>query len=176
MELLDLADGRWETYRAGYNRAPYNVVPLIRQLLQSGTSKPFWDEVWAQLHHQGDLGEASYALVPYLALYLRTAPTLDAMLLAYAAVVEIERPRNGNPPVPHELEDSYAWALTEILALAAVRFAGSWADEQIRYFAALAAAIKGHPVLAQAYQDMSIEDARKFLAAYYDDDSWLHDV
>jgi hypothetical protein len=37
LELLPLGDSRWATYRGGYNRAPYNVVPLIRGLHREGT-------------------------------------------------------------------------------------------------------------------------------------------
>jgi hypothetical protein len=52
LALLPLDDPRWATYRGGYNRAPYDVVPPQRE----GTSSRFWDLVWADLHHQGDVG------------------------------------------------------------------------------------------------------------------------
>ena len=42
LELLPLDDSRWATYRGGYNRAPYDVVPLIRRLHREGTSDGFW--------------------------------------------------------------------------------------------------------------------------------------
>jgi hypothetical protein len=66
---MRLDDSRWANYHGGYNRALYNVVPLIHRLNSEGTSESFWEIVWDEFHHQGDVGEASYALVPYLADY-----------------------------------------------------------------------------------------------------------
>jgi hypothetical protein len=36
-------------------------------------SEADWNILWDDLHHQGDVGEASYAVVPYLAEYARKA-------------------------------------------------------------------------------------------------------
>jgi hypothetical protein len=45
LELLPLDDPRWGTYRDGYNRAPYDVVSLIRRLHREGTSEVLGDRV-----------------------------------------------------------------------------------------------------------------------------------
>ena len=39
------------------------------QLQRAGISGQFWEVVWDELHHQGDVGEATYALIPYLDVY-----------------------------------------------------------------------------------------------------------
>lgn len=78
MELLPLDDPRWVKYRGSYNRAAYNVVPLIYQLQCEGTSDRFWEIACAELHHQGEVGEASYAFVPYLVDHQSRQRELDA--------------------------------------------------------------------------------------------------
>jgi len=57
MKLMPLDDSRWATYSGGY-RSPYNLVPLIHRLRNEGASRGFWEVVWNELHHQGDVGEA----------------------------------------------------------------------------------------------------------------------
>src|SRR5262245_45529149 len=117
MKLLPLDDPRWTSYRGGYNGIPYNVVPLIEELMRAGTSEKFWETVWDELHHQGDVGEASYALVPYLVHQQSLQRELDEQVFQYCVVVDLAQPENNNPPVPPELEFSYALALRELPAL-----------------------------------------------------------
>jgi hypothetical protein len=69
MRLLPLDDPRWKTYRGGYNRETFDSISLIRELQRSGFTESFWEKVWEDLHHQGDVGEASYAIIPYLVEY-----------------------------------------------------------------------------------------------------------
>jgi hypothetical protein len=65
MPLLPLNDPRWAAYRGGYNRAvATNVVPFLTRLASGSVSEDDWRILWDDLHHQGDIGEASYAVVP----------------------------------------------------------------------------------------------------------------
>jgi hypothetical protein len=53
--MLALTDKRWQQMRGGYG-VPYDAsVPLAK--LAAGQA--VWDELWNELHHQGDLGEAA---------------------------------------------------------------------------------------------------------------------
>jgi hypothetical protein len=113
IELFPLNDLRWATYRGGY-RAPYNVVPLIQRLQREGTSEKFWEVVWQELHHQGDVGEATYAAVPYLVDHQSHQRGIDDQVFHFCAIVELARPENENPPVPKELSRSYATALDKL--------------------------------------------------------------
>jgi hypothetical protein len=69
-------DQFWQVRRATVVRADviataYHAVPIIRRLQSEGATDEFWQHVWAELYHQGDVGEATYALVPY---WLTTNP------------------------------------------------------------------------------------------------------
>jgi hypothetical protein len=94
LKLLPLDDPRWPTYRSGY-RLSYDVVPLIRQLQQEGASKQFWETVWDELHHQGDVGEATYALIPYLVDYQSGQSALDEQLFHFCVVVDLAQPESN---------------------------------------------------------------------------------
>jgi hypothetical protein len=173
VKLLSLNDPRWQTYRGGYNRVPFDCIPLIRRLETEGTSEAFWEIVWDELHHQGDVGEATYAIVPYLARHLLNADSIDAMIFGFVAVVELERHSHGNPPIPPELQGGYDWGIQQLLMGTVAKPIRNWDEDLLRNYVALLAAIKGHRTLCNAYQEMGEPEARKFLAEYYDDPSWM---
>jgi hypothetical protein len=163
MNLLPLDDPRWAIYRGGYNRTLYNVVPLIRGLLRDGASEKFWGTVWEELHHQGDVGEASYALVPYLVHYQTTRHELDEQLFHFCVVVDLAQPENDNPPIPKELEFSYAAALRELPVAGVQRLRRGCAEHLIMGVTAATALTAGHRVLARAYLDFARSAALAYL-------------
>lgn len=112
--MLSLQDPRWQQLQGGY-RVPYDVsVPLRR--MEAGAN--VWDELWQELHHQGDLGEASYAAVPHIVRIGAARPGRDWNIYALAATVEIERHRRSNPAIPTWAESDYHQAWRELVRLA----------------------------------------------------------
>ncbi|HUM11200.1 MAG TPA: hypothetical protein VLT82_09655 [Myxococcaceae bacterium] len=111
--MLRLDDPRWKTLEGGY-RVPYDAsVPLGR--LERG--EDVWKELWQELHHQGDVGEASYAAVPHLVRIASARVARDWNPYALASLIEIERHRSRNPPLPSWLAGSYAAAWEQLLSL-----------------------------------------------------------
>lgn len=163
MDLLPLDDPRWATYRGGYNRCPYDVVPLINELQQNGTSRQFWELVWAELHHQGDVGEASYALVPYLVEHQSRQRELDEQLFHYCVVVDLARPENNNPAIPPELEFSYAKAIRRLPVIGVELLRQGCPEHIVMGVAAATALSTGHRVLARAYIEFGRQDALQYL-------------
>jgi hypothetical protein len=111
--MLDLDDPRWQTLEGGY-RVLYDASPALKAL-EAG--EDVWEELWQELHHQGDLGPAAYAAVPQLARIAARAPR-HWNFYALVATIEIERHRNTNPPVPPWLAADYHAAWEAILRLA----------------------------------------------------------
>jgi hypothetical protein len=112
--MLSLTDSRWKQMSGGY-RVPYDAsLPLLQ--LERG--EDVWDDLWQNLHHQGDVGEASYAAVPHLVRISRTSPYRSWNCYAIAATIEIERHRKSNPPLPAWLQPDYEVAWRELAALA----------------------------------------------------------
>jgi len=167
MDLLPLNDPRWKTYKSGFNRTPYDASGLAAQLIGAGPSAALWDACWGDLHHQGDVGEASYALVPYVVEYIRRSRAPDAMAAAFILTVEESRSGNGNPPLPPELLKSYEASLRELPAIALSEIPVPWSEDFLRYVVALIALANGQRTLATAYQDFSSSEAQQWLSTYY---------
>lgn len=163
VDLLPLDDPRWVKYRGGYNRAPFDVVSLIRRLLDHGATEEFWKTVWNDLHHQGDVGEASYAIVPYLVEHQSRQRELDEQLYHYCAVVEIARLESGNPAIPPEIEFAYANALRQLPAIGASLLNRACSEATVMGVAAMTALTAGHRTLARAYLEFGREDAVEYL-------------
>jgi hypothetical protein len=83
-----------------------------------------WEELWDELHHQGDVDTAAYAAVPHLVRIAATGER-DWNLYALAATIEVERHRKGNPAVPTWAVDAYSSAWQTLQALALVDLANT---------------------------------------------------
>ncbi len=94
---------------AGY-RVPYDPRPALAGLA-SGDASSAWKELWQELHHQGDVGEASYASVPHLVRIHAERAAPDWNTYALVATIELARGRGRNPPLPDWLHDGYEGAL-----------------------------------------------------------------
>ena len=113
--MLSLDDPRWPELQGGY-RIPYDASTALRQLEQGAD---VWDELWENLHHQGDVGEASYAAVPHLVRIAAALPARDWNFYGLIATIEVERQREENPELPEWLVDDYAAAMQGLLKIAA---------------------------------------------------------
>lgn len=116
--MMTLDDPRWGHLEGGY-KVPYDPTTALRRLDAGEDQKPIWVEFWNELHHQGDVGIASYATVPQLVEIHRRGRKLDWNLYALASTIEVERHRKSNPPIPDWLLSDYqvAWRTLVQLAL-----------------------------------------------------------
>jgi hypothetical protein len=171
MKSLSMSDPRWERYQGGY-RQPFDARSLVESLRSSPHNVAAWDSVWNELHHQGTVGEASYALVAHLPSVLQCAGEPLAQPLAFAAVVEQQRCVPGNPPLPPELDDCYHTALRELLTISATTWPNTAPPELVSAFSSLLAIVSGQPILSRAYFDLGIDEAHAFLKEHigYDPD------
>lgn len=112
--VLALDDPRWKQLKGGY-RIPYDASVALRRLEQGDD---VWDQLCQELHHQGDLGDASYAAVPQLVRIMAPLPARDWNFYGLVSTIEIERHRKSNPPVPDWLADDYFAALRRVLEIA----------------------------------------------------------
>jgi hypothetical protein len=116
--MLSLDDPRWRTLPGGYRRR-YDAAPALRRLTTDWADSIAWDELWNELHHQGDVDEQSYAALTVLAGLAQRASVRGWNIYALAATIESERHAKRNPPVPAWLAQEYrdAWELLAALAL-----------------------------------------------------------
>jgi hypothetical protein len=137
--MLALTDKRWQQLQGGY-RVPYDASASLMKL-EAGQS--VWHELWNELHHQGDVGEASYAAVPHLVRIARDEATRDWNLYGLVALIEIERHRKTNPPLPEWLRADYEAAWQSIALLALKDLASSKEAQTIQSALAVVALARG---------------------------------
>jgi hypothetical protein len=111
--MLSLIDNRWPKLLGGY-RVPLDVRPLLLRLDKEQDTASIWDELWNELHHQGDVGEASYASVPHIVRIYRERGTVDWNTFAIVATIELARKEGKNPDAPKWLEEGYFLAIREL--------------------------------------------------------------
>ncbi len=112
--MLDLDSEKWSTFDGGY-RVPYDASASLRKLEVCETlDETIIQELWNELHHQGDVGVASYAAIPALLRIYQKKGRIDFNLPALAATIENARQSHNNPQLPDWLAEEYFQALREI--------------------------------------------------------------
>ena len=111
--MFDMDDQRWGKLLGGY-RIPYDPRPALAKLQSDANDAMVWEELWNELHHQGDVGEASYAAVPHLVRIYQERPSADWNVYAIIGVIELARKRGNNPDVPTWLDSGYFQAIQQL--------------------------------------------------------------
>ena len=113
--MLPLFDPKWALLLGGY-RVQFDPSKALSRLEQGQDA---WEDLWQGLHHQGDLGEASYAAVPHLVRIAAQAELRNWNFYGLVSLIEVERRGRRNPPLPGWIADDYhaAWQHLERLAL-----------------------------------------------------------
>ena len=114
--MIPLYDPKWKLLCGGY-KVIYNPSDALSRL-EAGENS--WDELWENLHHQGDIGEASYAVVPHLVRIAQEQQKRSWEYYSLVSTIEIERHRKSNPIIPEWLESDYHLAIQNLRALALV--------------------------------------------------------
>ena len=163
--MIDLNDKRWKEFEGGY-RIPYDASIPLKKLEQASTSKEtdlIFKVLWDELHHQGDVGLASYFAVPHLIRIAKEKNIIDYNIFGLIAIIEIQRHKD-NPQLPEEFESSYFHSLKiEFPELIKLSLASNWdSDLTITILSALAVS-KGQTKLAEAISKMDDDIITEFL-------------
>jgi hypothetical protein len=143
--MIKLDDPIWDTFNGGY-RTPYNASAQLQEL-ESGSddTDKIWEEFWNELHHQGDVDLASYAVVPQLVQICITRNLMDWNVFSLVAVIEECRIFGKNPSLPTWLENDYHSAIKKLAEFGVRNFSQDWQKELTQSVLAVAAFAKGFP-------------------------------
>jgi hypothetical protein len=114
--MLSFDDPRWSQLRGGY-RTLYDPRKALLSLERGSDVSAVWNELWEELHHQGDVAEASYATVPHLVRIHRVRNVLEVNTYALAVVIEESRREHENPEMPSWLGAAYRSAWQDLVDL-----------------------------------------------------------
>jgi hypothetical protein len=156
--MLDLDDPRWTRLEGGY-RQPYDPRPVFARLKAGRDISTCWDELWEELHHQGDVGLASYASIPHLAEIATTLEPDDATVFTLVGTIALVAGKNQDPPVPDWLLPSYSDALRRLADVARERIAKLTDPQLVRSclgLTALTAGLSHHAKLLLHFDDAEV--------------------
>jgi hypothetical protein len=140
--MLSFEDNRWPELLGGY-RVPLDVRPLLSRLETEQDTTPVWHELWEELHHQGDVGEASYAAVPHIVRIYQKRGIVDWNTYAIVAIIELARTEGNNPNVPKWLEKDYFHAIRELAEIGAEEILQANELKVVRAILSILAIFKG---------------------------------
>lgn len=163
--MLPLNDARWQTLAGGY-KTPYDPCDALRRL-EAGENA--WDELWEELHHQGDVGEASYATVPHLVRIAKSLPRRDWNFYGLVSTIEVERHRKSNPIIPSWLVTDYKEAMAGMLELALADLHGETDRATILSILGATALAKGYVTLGALISHSDDSEIVEVLDQY---DAW----
>jgi hypothetical protein len=161
--MLPLDDPRWQSYKGGY-RVSYNASPALRRLLADGPDAELWEELWNELHHQGDLHQASYAAVPWLVEFIRRSPKLDWNAVGLIATIELERDQHRNPSVAKELSAGYDAAIRSLPEVLGTHPDREWHEYAVGPAVACIALARGQRWFARAYFELDRDTAGRWFS------------
>lgn len=167
--MIQLNDTRWKELEGGY-RMQYDASVPLRRLEQASTSEgidAIFSELWNELHHQGDVGLASYFSVPHLIRIAKEKELFNFNVFGLVATIEIERHRD-NPPLPKEFEAEYIQTLREgIPELVEMGLGKEWDLTLASTVLSALAVSKGHITMGNAISKMEDEElTNEFLENY----------
>lgn len=157
---LSLNDPRWAELEGDYHGTTYDASIALRKLEQADSLEEvceIYQELWNELHHQGDVGVASYYAVPHMIRTAKEKGLINWDVLGLVSIIEIQR-RKKNPVIPSALYPAYSNAISELLELATLMLAQNWDSGTASAVLTAIAVAKGHIKLGNAIQNLDDED------------------
>jgi hypothetical protein len=140
--MLSFDDIRWSQMTGGY-RMPLDPRPLLMRLETDKDTSKVWEELWNELHHQGDVGDASFAAVPYIVKAYRQRAVVEWNTFAIVAIIELARSEGTNPDVPEWLAEGYVSAIRELATIGSSQIMQATNPEDLRSILSVIAIERG---------------------------------
>ena len=161
--MLEFTDKRWAKLMGGY-RTAFDPRPALRKLESNVHAKESWHDLWEELHHQGDVGEASYAAVPHIVRIYRQRQGDRWRTFGLVALIELARERGTNPKLPGWLKQDYFQAIQDLAEIGSAEIMSEKNADAVRAILSVIAIAKGartHARLLFEYSDEEMTDLEK---------------
>lgn len=155
--MLPLADSRWSNLQGGY-RTNVNIPKLIEALDDGKDDTTAWEQLWNELHHQGDVDLGSYAAIPHLIRIHRRRGLTTWNTYGLVATILLASREDQNPDIPDWLQDDLQEALTALAAVAHLELPTSSSPLHKRLMLAVIAISSELPEYAKVMVDFSPEE------------------
>ncbi len=165
---LDLYSPIWQKLEGGYKIKYDGSVALkkLEKVTDIKSVEAIYKVLWGELHHQGDVGLASYYAVPHLVRIAKQTGLFDQNIFGLISTIGVCR-FNNNPQVPKALVPQYDQALVELVKLAEEHIPGLWDLDLTGSVLTIIALNKGQNKLAAAIFELDADDRiDEFLTNY----------
>ena len=166
--MISLEDPLWRTLDGGY-KTPYDASIPLNNLEVATDEKEIdkiLDELWGELHHQGDVGIASYLAVPQLARIAATKDLYTWRLLGICSLIEQQRRLENNPQLPDIYTDYYADGLKTLNQFIVSNINSQTDDTTFTAALSLLAACQGRTKLSKAIDLLEGDVLEDFLEQF----------
>jgi hypothetical protein len=142
LSMISFEDARWSNMTGGY-KMPFDPRPLLKKLETASDTTEVWHELWEELHHQGDVGDASFAAVPFLVDACRKRGDLNWNTYAIVAIIELARKNGRNPDVPGWMAEDYFQSIEKLAEIATTRVLRAETPDDVRAMLGIIAIARG---------------------------------
>ncbi|RYD73410.1 MAG: hypothetical protein EOP53_20165 [Sphingobacteriales bacterium] len=157
---MNLTDETWKKHEGGYRKLYDPSIPLRK--LEKATNpraiQKIFSELWNELHHQGDVGVASYLALPQLIRICKSKEIFDYNLLALCSVIEQQRHLGANPNLPIEFKEYYLQGLLELQTFVIANIEKELANSVYTVALATLATCSGRIKLGKAIMELEDEE------------------
>lgn len=165
---MDLDNKIWSTINGGY-KIPFDASIPLKQLRSTTDQKIIFDlfaDLWDNLHHQGDVGLASYLAVPQLVTICIDKKSFDWNFVGLCVVIEHCRQAEHNPKLPTEYNDIYFNALKKLEQYLLDNFKSIKDPTTLRLTLSLFATLNGQADLGKAIENLDADVIQEFLGQF----------
>ena len=165
---MELNDKIWDQLDGGY-KIPYNAsisLQILKKAVRSNEFKVPFDDLWENLHHQGDVGLASYLAVPQIISICIDKHSLDWNFIGLCVLIENCRIAGNNPELPPEFESDYFDSLAKFENYLLLNLKQIQDHTAFRLALALFAILNDQPGLGKAIEILDDDEISEFLKKY----------
>jgi hypothetical protein len=165
---MNLRNEKWTSLYGGY-KIPYDASIPLRQLHSTNDQKivaNIFTELWDNLHHQGNVGLASYFSIPQLVDICIEKKLLTWNFIGLCALIEHCRLSSYNPVLPKELEHDYFESLKKLEQYLLKNFKSIQDETALRETLSLFATLNGQRDLGKVIQQLDDDMLKEFLGKF----------
>jgi len=165
---MNLQNDNWANLDGGH-RTPYDASIPLKKLRSTNDPKiitNIFRDLWDNLHHQGDVGHASYFSVPTLVDICIPKTSLDWNFIGLCLVIEHCRFSSNNPILPKQFEQEYFDSLSKFEQYLLTHFKKIKDKTSLRLTLSLFATLNEQRELGKAINQLDEDTLEQFLTHY----------